>query len=157
MISVSSFLNEASGSSSPASGHGLARLASDLREHAAAVPPPAALRSRVIERVDAEPPRVETDAEGRIVAINPAFTSLCGYSFPEIRGKKPGSLLQGPETDPAQVEVLRRAVRQGEACVARLVNYHKNGSLYRVEISVEPIRDKAGALTGVRAVERKLA
>ncbi len=157
MISVSSFLNEASGSSRPASGPGLARLASDLREHAAQVPPPVSLRNRVLERIDAEPPRVETDAAGLIIAINPAFTGLCGYSFPEIQGKKPGSLLQGPETDPAQVDVLRQAVRKGEPCCVQLVNYHKDGSTYRVEISVEPIRDKAGALTGFRAVERKIA
>ncbi len=156
MISVSSFLNEASGSSRPASGKGLARLASDLRERAA-VPPPATLRARVLDRIDAEPPRVETDAEGRIVAINPAFTGLCGYSFSEIQGKKPGMLLQGPKTDPSQVEVIRQAVRQGKPCVARLVNYHKNGSTYHVEISVEPVRDKAGVLTGFRAVEHKLA
>lgn len=157
MISVASFLNEAAGR--PSSGRGLERLASDLREHAASVPtpPPAALRARVLERIDAEPPRVETDAEGRIVAINPAFTGLCGYTFPEIRGRKPGSMLQGPETDPAEVDVLRQAIRRQESCVARLVNYHKNGSTYRVEISVEPIRAKSGEVTGFRAAERKLA
>lgn len=157
MISVSSFLNEASGASSPTSGTGLARLASDLREHAATVPPPATLRARVLDRIEAEPPRVETDAEGHIVAINPAFTGLCGYSFSEIRGKKPGSILQGPKTDPAQVAVVRQAVRQGEPCMVRLVNYHKNGVPYEVDISIEPIRNKDGELTGFRAVEHKLA
>ncbi len=156
MISVSSFLIEASGPSRPASGPGLARLASDLREHAASTPPPDALRDRVLQRIDAEPPRVETDAEGRIVAINPAFTGLCGYSFSEVRGRKPGSLLQGPETDPAAIDVLRQGIRQGQACTTRMVNYHKNGSTYRVEIAIEPIRDDSGTVTGFRAVERKL-
>lgn len=155
MISVASFFNEAAGR--PSSSKGLERLASDLREHAAPTHPPASLRARVLERIDAEPPRVETDAEGRIVAINPAFTGLCGYTFPEIRGKKPGGLLQGPETDPAEVDRLRQAIRRREPCVARLVNYHKDGSTYRVEISLEPIRAKSGELTGFRAAERRLA
>ncbi|GAT35024.1 PAS domain S-box-containing protein [Terrimicrobium sacchariphilum] len=157
MISVSSFLNEAHGASHGTSNKGLARLASDLRDPANPIPPPSTLRSRVLERIDAEPARVETDSAGRIVAINPAFTGLCGYTFPEIRGKKPGSLLQGPETDPAVVDILRQAIRQGEACVVRLVNYHKDGSTYHVEISLEPIHDEAGKITGFRAAERKLA
>lgn len=157
MISVSSFLNEAQGSSRQASGKGLARLASDLRDQITPIAPPSTLRSRVLERIEAEPPRVETDAKGGIVAINPAFTGLCGYTFPEIRGKKPGSFLQGPETEPAAVDALRQAIRRGEPCIVRLVNYHKDGSAYRVEISMEPIRSEAGEITGFRAAERKLA
>jgi PAS domain-containing protein len=53
---------------------------------------------RVIGRIASEPARVRTDAHGHVTQINPAFSGLCGYTFEEIRGRKPGSLLQGLET-----------------------------------------------------------
>lgn len=118
---------------------------------------PDTLHEKVLSRIVAEPPRVETDVEGRVVAINPAFSGLCGYTFQEIRGRKPGSMLQGEGTEPAQVEKIRAAVRKGENVVAEMVNYHKNGTPYRVKIQIDPLRDDSGVLTGFRAVEQKLA
>ena len=49
--------------------------------------------SKVLLRLEAEPARVFTDEEGGIIAINPAFSNLCGYTFGEIKGKKPGAPL----------------------------------------------------------------
>ncbi|MDX2081030.1 MAG: PAS domain-containing protein [Terrimicrobiaceae bacterium] len=117
---------------------------------------PAHLLQRVVERIDSEPARVRTDAEGHVVSINPAFSGLCGYSFPEIRGRKPGSLLQGPDTEPECVEVIREAVRTGSPCETEMFNYHKDGSRYRVKINIQPLYDEAGNLAGFEATERKL-
>lgn len=119
--------------------------------------PPASVRLRVLSRISSEPARVTTDPEGRITAINPAFSGLCGFAFSEVCGKKPGSFLQGEATDPAAVDVIRQAVRSGSPCVSELVNYHKDGTAYRVRIEIEPLRDPAGTLTGFRATETKLA
>lgn len=132
---------------------GLRRLVDDL----GGTPVPTTLHRRVLDRIEAEPARVETDREGGIVSINPAFTALCGYSFPEIRGRKPGSFLQGKESDPEAVNVLRQAVRSGTSCEVKMVNYHKDGSPYHVWIGVEPIRNDQGELTGFRAAETCLS
>jgi len=118
---------------------------------------PATLRERLFARIADEPARVTTDAQGRITAINPAFSSLCGFSFSEVSGKKPGSFLQGKKTDPAAVEVIRQAVLSGGSCVTELINYHKNGNPYRVRIAIEPLRDSHGNLRGFRATETKLS
>lgn len=119
-------------------------------------PAPATLRDRLAARIDQEPAHVATDPEGRIIAINPAFSGLCGFSFAEIRGKKPGTFLQGPETDPAAVDTIRQAVGNQASCTVELVNYHKDGSPYRVRIEVQPVRDAGGRLTGFAATETKL-
>jgi hypothetical protein len=37
-----------------------------------------------------------------------------------------------------------------------MVNYHKDGSSYRVRIEIEPLCDEAGDVTGFQAVETKL-
>lgn len=117
---------------------------------------PESLKERVLARIDSEPAKVTTDREGRVTSINPAFSGLCGFSFGEICGKKPGSLLQGEDTDPEAVSTIRRAVRDGVGCTTEMVNYHKDGSRYRVRIWVEPIHDSAGELAGFQAVETKL-
>jgi PAS domain S-box-containing protein len=114
------------------------------------------MKDNILRRIAAEPARVETDADGGITAVNPAFTALCGYRFEEIRGRKPGSFLQGAQTDPASVARLRQAVREGTFCEEELVNYHKDGTAYHVRISVEAIRDASGVITGYRAIEREL-
>lgn len=119
-------------------------------------PAPATLRERLVARIAQEPARVETDLEGRITGVNPAFSSLCGFSFAEICGKKPGTFLQGPETDPAAVDVIREAVRTQSSCVTNLVNYHKDGSRYRVRIEIQTVRDADGNPTGFAATETKL-
>ena len=53
-----------------------------------------------------------TDAEGRAEWVNEGFTRLTGYTLDEVRGRKPGSLLQGAETDPAMVEYMRQRIRE---------------------------------------------
>lgn len=119
-------------------------------------PAPAALRERLAARIAHEPAHVETDLKGCITGINPAFSKLCGFSFSEICGKKPGAFLQGAETDPAAVESIREAVRTHSSCVTELVNYHKDGSPYRVRIEIQTVRDAGGHPTGFAATETKL-
>ncbi len=121
------------------------------------IAPPLSLHEAVIRRISAEPARVRTDANGHVVEINPAFSGLCGFSFTEIRGRKPGSLLQGPDTEADCVEIIRSAVRDGKSCETEMWNYHKDGSRYRVRIQIEPLVDGDGKLTGFQATETKLS
>lgn len=116
-------------------------------------PAPARLKEKVLQQIASEPARVETDPDGRLVAINPAFTVLCGYTFSEVVGRKPGSFLQGPDSERQAIQALRDAVKDGQPCETSLVNYHKDGHAYRVHIRMEPIRNEEGFLTGFRAIE----
>ncbi|MBL9129821.1 MAG: PAS domain-containing protein [Verrucomicrobiaceae bacterium] len=124
--------------------------------------PSAAMKSRVLDLVrqhahsTGPEARVVCDIEGRILWVNPAFTAMCGYSLDELRGRKPGSVLQGPETEPAAVERLRHAVRARERCEETMLNYHKNGGAYRVRIALSPVKDDSGALLWFTAREREL-
>lgn len=119
-------------------------------------PAPAHLKERILRQIAAEPARVETDARGGVVAINPAFTALCGYTYEEIAGRKPGSFLQGEKTEVEAVQALREAIRSATPCRVEVFNYHKDGALYRVRIHLEPVRDLQGTLTGFQAEERQI-
>lgn len=100
-------------------------------------------------------PVVITDPQGRVEWVNEPFTALCGYTPAELKGRKPGDLLQGPATDPEAVSALRRAVRLARPLSVELINYHKNGEPYSVWISLNPLRDHAGGLVGFMAIERE--
>lgn len=126
------------------------------------VTPPPALRARLLAAVGAQPVRPQPDAlvvadpEGRVEWVNDAFLALCGHSLEEIRGRKPGQILQGPATDPVAVARLRTALAERRPCREQLVNYHKSGSPYRVDVAITPILDDAGALRWFIAREREL-
>ena len=96
---------------------------------------------------------VITDADGLVKWVNAGFERLTGYAFSEVRGKKPGSLLQGPETDATTVEIMRSGLKSGHGFTAELLNYTKDGRHYWVDIEVQPLRDESGNLSGFMAIE----
>lgn len=87
---------------------------------------------------------VITDAEGKTVWVNQAFTKLTGYSLEEMQRKKPGSLLQGKETDPEAIRRLREAVEHFRDIEIDLVNYRKDGQPYWVNIKIVAIVNSFG-------------
>ncbi len=156
MICVSPFLSSESGRASSVRRPGLDRLVQALERSSAGSRPPAKLKKLILARLEAEPARVETDRDGDITAVNPAFSDLCGFSFSEIKGRKPGSFLQGKDSDPAVVAELRRAILEGKAHQCELINYHKDGSPYRVKLVMEPMKESRGNVTGFKAVALRL-
>ncbi len=85
-----------------------------------------------------------TDAFGRIEWVNDSFTRLTGWSLAEVRGRTPGSFLQGAGTDPAVVEYIRAKLRAGEAFQTEILNHDRQGREYAVQLSVQPVRDNTG-------------
>jgi PAS domain S-box-containing protein len=120
------------------------------------------LKQRLLSALDAHPRQLQPDGivvtgpGGGIEWVNPAFTAMCGYSLDEIKGRKPGAFLQGPATDAAGVQRIRDALRERRACREELVNYHKSGSAYRVDIAISPILDDAGEPLWFVAREKEL-
>ena len=94
-----------------------------------------------------------TDAEGKTVWVNDAFTRLTGYRLEELVGRKPGEVLQGPETDRAETARISRALRAGERIEAELLNYRRDGSPYWIAMTITPVRDADDRLTGFIAIE----
>lgn len=99
---------------------------------------------------------VMTDAGGLVHWVNPAFTAMCGYSLDELRGRKLGPILQGAETDPDTAQRMREAVHECRPCHETILNYHKEGHPYWVEIAITPIRDEAGGTRWFIASEREV-
>ena len=113
-----------------------------------------AIFDKLQQRIASEPARVQTDAKGHIISVNPAFIQLCGHNFEDLKGRKPGTILQGPESSRESIEILREAIRHRIPCVTEIVNYHKNQTPYRVRIDLRPLFTESGELTGYEAEER---
>jgi PAS domain S-box-containing protein len=124
--------------------------------------PSPGLRGRIIGLAQSRPQHLTTDGmvmtgpDGLVQWVNPAFSAMCGYSLQELRGKKLGPILQGEKTDRATVERLGREVRQCRPCRETILNYHKNGTPYWVDIAITPIFDDEGQPLWLVAREREL-
>ena len=94
-----------------------------------------------------------TDTQGRIEWVNEGFSRVTGYTLAEVAGRKPGSFLQGPETDPQTVEFIRSRLARGEGFRTEIVNYGKTGRRYWLAMEVQPVRDADGTLRHFMAVE----
>lgn len=124
--------------------------------------PAAGIRARLLARLADHPQ--QTSVEGFVVCgpdrlvhwVNPAFTAMCGYSLDELRGKNLGPILQGAKTDRETSARMRSAVKAYQPCRETILNYHKNGDPYWVEIAITPIFDDAGAPLWLVAREREL-
>jgi PAS domain S-box-containing protein len=87
---------------------------------------------------------VITDRSGRVEWVNQAFTRRTGYTFEEMVGRKPGELLQGPDTDPITVAQIREWLHQGRSFRSEILNYTKSGEPYWATFQISPIRNAKG-------------
>ncbi len=96
---------------------------------------------------------VVTDPDIRTLWANRAFSEITGYDRDEVVGRNPGHLLQGEGSSPETIARMRKAIRNEEPFTAEVLNYHRSGSPYWVEIACNPIRDHKGRLEGFIAVQ----
>lgn len=89
---------------------------------------------------------VITDAEGKIEYVNPGFTKLTGFTLSQCRGKKPGSLLQGPDTSELTKQKIRDRLNACEPFYDEILNYDHNGTPYWISLAINPVLDNSGKL-----------
>ena len=97
-----------------------------------------------------------TDKRGLIEWVNTAFTRKTGYSLAEVIGKKPGSVLQGPATDPAAARLIGERLRKGQGFQCEILNYSKTNEKYWVSIHISPIHDAEGKVERFVAIQTDL-
>ncbi|GEA61951.1 hypothetical protein VCO01S_31440 [Vibrio comitans NBRC 102076] len=82
---------------------------------------------------------VITDRHGSITWINKAFTDINGISFDKSVGEKLINTLQRKLADSDSVERINKAITNAESIEVDVLNYHKDGCAYWLEISLLPI------------------
>jgi PAS domain S-box-containing protein len=81
-----------------------------------------------------------------IVYANLGFMRLTGYDKREVIGRN-CRFLQGPQTEPEKIEVLRDGIRQGRDAQVTVLNYRKDGTPFWNRLSVAPVVDERGDVT----------
>jgi PAS domain S-box-containing protein len=90
-----------------------------------------------------------TDAQQRhfpVIYANKAFCKLTGYSLNDIIGNN-CRFMQGPSTNVSDIAKINKAISNKEAITITLTNYHKDGSEFQNELTINPISNKQGNIT----------
>ncbi|QNR24189.1 PAS domain S-box protein [Croceimicrobium hydrocarbonivorans] len=96
----------------------------------------------------------DLDGDGPyIIYANKAFERISGYTLEEVKGKSP-QMLQGPDTDPLELERIAECLSQFKPVGTELINYSKEGIPYYVSISIVPVLNDQGEVTHFVALER---
>jgi diguanylate cyclase (GGDEF)-like protein/PAS domain S-box-containing protein len=98
---------------------------------------------------------VITDRKGTIVWVNPAFEQLTGYLSQEVIGQST-RLLQSGQHSPSFYKNLWDTILSGSRWQGGLVNRRKNGTLYSEEMSITPVRHRAGDISHFVAIKRDI-
>jgi PAS domain S-box-containing protein len=96
---------------------------------------------------------VITDRNAQIVWVNPAFTTLTGYSMEEVVGQTPRILKSG-EHSPEFYAALWSTIGSGKIWRGEMTNRRKDGRLYVEEMTITPVRSAAGEITHFVAVKQ---
>ncbi|MGJ7582704.1 PAS domain-containing protein [Variovorax sp. RHLX14] len=91
-------------------------------------------------------PMVITDPrqpDNPIVFVNDSFCRLSGYERAEILGRN-CRFLQGPDTDPEALRLIREAVREKRSVQVDLRNYRKNGEPFWNRLLLGPVNGADG-------------
>ena len=85
------------------------------------------------------------DADDKIISINPAFTSVTGYTLDEVKGHRPGMYASG-QHDKAFFTALWDTLLVTDQWEGDIWNRRKSGELFLVKISIRALRDADGSV-----------
>jgi diguanylate cyclase (GGDEF)-like protein/PAS domain S-box-containing protein len=99
---------------------------------------------------------VVTDAENRIIRVNPAFTTITGYSSEEVIGKNP-KILKSERHDEVFYKEMWRAITENGVWEGEIWNRRKNGETYPEWLSINLIKDEMKRVKNYVSVFRDIS
>ncbi|HTY02350.1 MAG TPA: diguanylate cyclase [Rhodocyclaceae bacterium] len=87
-----------------------------------------------------------TDANQRIIDVNPTLCELTGFSRQEMLAQTP-RLFKSGRQDAGFYQAMWQAIAEDGHWRGDLWNRHRNGNFYAVRLTVSAVHDAAGALT----------
>lgn len=91
----------------------------------------------------------------KIVYVNPAFSTMSGYTLDEIIGESP-SIFVGPNSDMQEYEKLSFSIKNKQECQIETISYKKNKEEYWVGFSMLPVYNSDGELSHWVSIQRDI-
>jgi len=89
---------------------------------------------------------VITDPNARVLVANPAFTSITGYNFEEIRSRSPSLLSSGRHSKSFYNEMWKNLGQRGK-WQGEIWNRRKNGEMFPEWLSISAVHNSEGNVT----------
>jgi PAS domain S-box-containing protein len=96
-----------------------------------------------------------TNLKGSIEYVNAAMEQLTGYSADEVLGEN-ARLWQSGSTPMSLYQKMWNAISRGDIWRGELLNRRKDGSLYNAALTVAPVFDIDGQISGYVGVQRDI-
>lgn len=96
-----------------------------------------------------------TDADGKIIYINPAYERAFGYTKDELIGRNPNIVSSGKHSKRFWEKVWK-SISQGTVWKGEIVNRNKKGELMYIELIISPIIDPSGRVVGYLGSHRDI-
>ena len=97
-----------------------------------------------------------TDQEGVFTFVNPAFSSLYGFSSDEVIGKATPRIIKSEALDKSVYEVFWQTLMNGDEVRRELINKRKDGTLINIESSATPVMDENKNIIGFLGIQRNI-
>lgn len=98
---------------------------------------------------------VVANAEGDIEWVNPAFTTLTGYTAEEAVGRNPRFMKSGRHP-PTFYAAMWATIKRGEVWSGEMFNQRKDGSLYHEFMTIAPVHDGDGIIRHFVAIKQDI-
>ncbi len=97
-----------------------------------------------------------TNARGMIEYINEAYSQITGYVKEDLIGKNARVLKSGNQ-DQQFYKDLWQTISKGKVWSHKLIEKRKDGSQYRANMDITPVKDKAGRIINYVAIHNDLS
>jgi len=111
-------------------------------------------RSRAIEQSAST--IVITDRDGTIEYVNPAFTSITGYSREEALGQNP-RILKSNRHSRRFYERMWKTLLRGETWRGEMLNKKASGELYWELVTISPVLNQSGTISHYVAIKEDIS
>jgi PAS domain S-box-containing protein len=99
---------------------------------------------------------VISDSDGLIEWVNPAFTTLTGYTNEEVKGENPRVLKSGKH-DKAFYKNIWDTILAKKAWCGEIINKRKDGSEYYEEMTIAPVMAQNGEIIRFIAIKQDIS
>jgi len=99
---------------------------------------------------------VITGTEGIIQFVNPAFEKITGYTRTEVKGKSIRILESGEHSSLFQKGIWD-TISAGKKWKGEIIDRRKDGSFFEMSMTISPITDKDGNITGYVSCQRDMS